>query len=119
MESSTHQPGESRLVQKPDSDELAHDSDALDANIPIATPQAAPPLGRRTAGLRSRSAVMQMQRSVGNAFVQRQLAGNHRATPHASADASVQREGKDPAGRHEMAQFYVGEYSVEVTASRQ
>ena len=97
MESSTHQPSENRLVQKPGSDELAHDSDALDANIPIATPQAAPPLSRRTAGLRSRSAVMQMQRRVGNAFVQRQLAGNHRVTPNASADASVQREGEDPA----------------------
>jgi hypothetical protein len=116
MESSTHQPSENRLVQKPGSDELAHDSDSLEANIPIATPQAAPPLSRRTAGLRSRSAVMQMQRRVGNAFVQRQLAGNHRVTPNASADASVQRKDKDydPAGPIVMAQFEMFGHTVQV-----
>lgn len=114
MKSPTPGPNENQRVQKSRKDETASAADLGSAGGEVSS-QALPASRGRGVGVPSRSAVMRLQRQVGNAFVQRQLSGKRGVS---RAAAGIQREGEDepvPAGA--TGTTSIGDGSASVTAA--
>jgi hypothetical protein len=115
MDTPTHQPNDNQLAAKRGKNDAARTTASHEANVRLS--RALPISRNRRAVVSRRSDVLEMQRKLGNAFVQRHLAAGHAVNPR-PAPAGLQREGEaEPAAAAPGGPTSIGDGSTAVSAA--
>ena len=115
MDTPTHQPNDSQLAAKRGRNDSARVMASNETQVPLA--RAVPISRNRRAVVSRRSDVLEMQRKLGNAFVQRQLTGGHAINRRPAPDP-LQREGEaEPAAAAPGGPTSIGDGPTSVSAA--